>query len=52
MLHPLQILYVDGASMSHAQQLFRERYGDDSLPAPGAWSPIIEHLLAHSSDRT
>ncbi|ATE58951.1 nitroreductase family protein [Thauera sinica] len=38
--------------MSHAaQQLFRERYGDDSLPAPGAWSPIIEHLLAHSSDR-
>lgn len=37
--------------MSHAQQLLRERYGDDSLPAPGAWSPIIEHLLAHSSDR-
>ena len=37
--------------MSHAQQLFRERYGDDSLPAPGAWSSIIEHLLAHSSDR-
>lgn len=39
--------------MSHAaQELFRERYGDDSLSAPAAWSPIIEHLLGHSSDRS
>jgi len=37
--------------MSTPQQLFAERYGDASLPAPAAWSPVIEHLLNHRSVR-
>lgn len=37
--------------MSHAQQLMRARYGRDDLPAPTAWSPLIEQLLAHRSVR-
>ncbi len=38
--------------MTIAQQLIQARYGDDSLSAPAAWSPIIEHLLAHRSVRS
>jgi nitroreductase len=37
--------------MSTAQQLFAARYGDASLPAPSAWSPVIEQLLGHRSVR-
>jgi len=37
--------------MSTSKQLFAARYGDDSLPAPAAWSPVIEHLLNHRSIR-
>ena len=37
--------------MSTSQQLFAARYGDNSLPAPAAWSPVIEHLLSHRSVR-
>lgn len=37
--------------MTASRQLFAARYGDDSLPAPAAWSPIIEHLLSHRSVR-
>ncbi|MDR0565174.1 MAG: nitroreductase family protein [Azoarcus sp.] len=35
----------------NAQQLFSARYGDASLPAPAAWSSVIEHLLNHRSVR-
>jgi nitroreductase len=37
--------------MSASKQLINERYGDESLPTPAAWSPVIEHLLAHRSVR-
>lgn len=37
--------------MSNAQSLLHARYGDDSLPPPAAWSPVIEHLLGHRSVR-
>ncbi len=38
--------------MNTARQLFQARYGDDTLPAPDAWSPVIEHLLGHRSVRS
>lgn len=38
--------------MTTAQALFQTRYGDPSLPAPAAWTPIIEHLLDHRSVRS
>ncbi|MDR2015881.1 MAG: nitroreductase family protein [Azoarcus sp.] len=37
--------------MPTSRQLISERYGDNSLPAPAAWSPVIEHLLGHRSVR-
>ena len=37
--------------MSHAQSLLHARYGDDTLPPPAAWSPVIEQLLGHRSVR-
>ena len=37
--------------MTTAQHLFQARYGDDSLPPPAVWSPVIEHLLGHRSVR-
>ncbi|MCL2644046.1 MAG: NADPH-dependent oxidoreductase [Betaproteobacteria bacterium] len=37
--------------MPTSQQLIAARYGDESLPVPTAWSPIIEHLLNHRSVR-
>ncbi|MDR2881023.1 MAG: NADPH-dependent oxidoreductase [Azoarcus sp.] len=37
--------------MPTSKQLIAERYGDVSLPAPAAWSPVIEHLLNHRSVR-
>lgn len=38
--------------MTTAQEIFQTRYGDATLPAPAAWSPIIEHLLGHRSVRS
>ncbi|MDR2207759.1 MAG: nitroreductase family protein [Azoarcus sp.] len=37
--------------MPTSRQLIGERYGDESLPTPAAWSPVIEHLLGHRSVR-
>jgi len=37
--------------MPTSQQLVSARYGDASLPAPAAFSPVIEHLLSHRSVR-
>jgi nitroreductase len=37
--------------MSTPKQLIAARYGDASLPALAAWSPVIEHLLNHRSVR-
>lgn len=34
-----------------AQHQLNARYGSDALPAPGAWSPLIEQLLDHRSAR-
>ncbi|THF59281.1 nitroreductase family protein [Pseudothauera rhizosphaerae] len=36
---------------ARAQQLLNTRYGSDALPAPAAWSPVIDHLLGHRSVR-
>lgn len=37
--------------MPTSNQLIAARYGDASLAAPTAWSPVIEHLLSHRSVR-
>ncbi len=36
---------------ARAQQLIDTRYGPDALPAPAAWTPVIDHLLGHRSVR-
>lgn len=36
---------------ARAQQLIATRYGTDTLPAPAAWTPVIDHLLGHRSVR-
>jgi nitroreductase len=36
---------------ARAQQLLDTRYGTDALPAPAAWTPVIDHLLGHRSVR-
>jgi len=38
--------------MPTSKQLIAARYGDTSLPATAAWSPVVEHLLGHRSIRT
>jgi nitroreductase len=37
--------------MPTSRQLIGERYGEESLHATAAWSPVIEHLLGHRSVR-
>ncbi|THF61792.1 NADPH-dependent oxidoreductase [Pseudothauera nasutitermitis] len=35
----------------NAQARLNARYGNDTLPAPAAWTPVIDHLLGHRSVR-
>lgn len=34
-----------------AKELLATRYGTEDLPAPAAWTPVIDHLLGHRSVR-